>query len=263
MINKKTYLIITPYFPSEFSHVGSYVYDQAKAIKDTGHFVVKVIKIVSLFSKEKDYKFNDISVEVFRTIDFPFFILPGLFNWFNSIAQANTGIPMLNLRGFTKVAGGVSSLYPNENSLWIGSASLYGKGFIADFSTDTTHGVNIGIRKMKPTTALEVSGSVSSSGATIHNVHTFTDGDTTPSVANGTMFKTANTSNTVIEGLDDGVTGQVVHILIQDTNTDFEDGTNFNLFRSLDWTSATTNDVLSMICVDGTKWTSLARQDNS
>ena len=50
---------------------------------------------------------------------------------------------------------------------------------------------------------------------------------------------------------------------MNDTNTDFQDGTNFNLFRSLDWTSAATNDVLSMICVDGTKWVSLARLDNT
>ncbi len=101
MKNKKIYLIITPYFPSEFSHVGSYVYDQAKAINDTGHFVVKVIKLVSFFSKEKDYKFNNISVEVFRTIDFPFFVLPGLFNWFNSI----------RIRKFLKTKDLIDNLY--------------------------------------------------------------------------------------------------------------------------------------------------------
>ena len=42
-INKKLYIIITPYFPSEYSHVGSYIYDQAKAINNTNDFVVKVI----------------------------------------------------------------------------------------------------------------------------------------------------------------------------------------------------------------------------
>ena len=85
MISKKQYIIITPYFPSEFSHVGSYIYDQAKAINKTNDFAVKVIKVVSIFSKESDYIFNDIQVVIFKVIDFPFFIFPGVFNWFNSI----------------------------------------------------------------------------------------------------------------------------------------------------------------------------------
>ena len=30
---KNKYLIISPYFPSEVSHAGSYIYDQVKALK--------------------------------------------------------------------------------------------------------------------------------------------------------------------------------------------------------------------------------------
>ena len=53
-------------------------------------------------------------------------------------------------------------------------------------------------------------------------------------------------------------------VIIDDNNSDFEDGTNFNLFRSLDWTSALQNDTMQFICVDGTKWTQLGyRGDNT
>jgi len=81
----KKYIIITPYFPSDSSHVGSYIYDQAKTINSVSEFSVKVIKVVSFFSCEVDYTFKGIEVKVFRLIDFPFFIFPGVFNWLNSI----------------------------------------------------------------------------------------------------------------------------------------------------------------------------------
>ena len=109
-----------------------------------------------------------------------------------------------------------------------------------------------------------VENAVSSSGATIYHIHTFADGDTTPSVKNGTLFKTANTSDTNIEGLDDGVAGQHVIIIIDDNNTDFVDGTNFNLFRGFDDNGRAQNDTMQFICVDGTKWIHLGlRGDNS
>ena len=85
MRNKKKYIIITPYFPSEFSHVGSYIYDQAKAINSDDNYSVKVVKVVPFFTQDSDYYFKGIEVSVFRVLDFPFFILPGLFNWLNSI----------------------------------------------------------------------------------------------------------------------------------------------------------------------------------
>ena len=81
----KKYIIITPYFPSESSHVGSYIFDQAKIIDSNNEFSVKVIKVVSVFSKELNYNFKGIHVKIFKVIDLPFFILPGLFNNINSI----------------------------------------------------------------------------------------------------------------------------------------------------------------------------------
>ena len=85
MKGKKKYIIVTPYFPSESSHVGSYIYDQAKIIDSSENFAVKVVKVVSFFSKESDYHFKGIEVSIFKVLDFPFFILPGSFNSLNSI----------------------------------------------------------------------------------------------------------------------------------------------------------------------------------
>ena len=79
------YIIVTPYFPSEASHTGSYVYDQAKTINNTEEYNVLIIKVVSFFSKERDYTFKEFDVMVFKVFDLPFFIFPGIFNWFNSI----------------------------------------------------------------------------------------------------------------------------------------------------------------------------------
>jgi glycosyltransferase involved in cell wall biosynthesis len=85
MENKKKYIVISPLFPNDNSHVGSYVYDQVKAIIDLSDYNVKVIKVTSLFSSEKDYNFKGIEVKVFKVFDLPFFIFPGLFNWVNAI----------------------------------------------------------------------------------------------------------------------------------------------------------------------------------
>jgi len=85
MGNKKKYIVITPFFPSDNSHVGSYIYDQVKTIIDLTNYDVKVIKVASIFSFEKDYFFKGIEVKIFKMLDFPFFIFPGIFNWVNSM----------------------------------------------------------------------------------------------------------------------------------------------------------------------------------
>ena len=64
--------------------MGSYVYDQAKAIKDSNKYDVQIIKVVSIFSKEKAYYFKGFNVQTFKIIDFPFFIFPGLFSILNA-----------------------------------------------------------------------------------------------------------------------------------------------------------------------------------
>ena len=80
MIDNNTYLVITPFFPSKNSFVGSYIFDQLIELKKQTDFNIQVVKITSFFSTEKDYVFKDISVKIFRIIDFPGFIFPGVFN---------------------------------------------------------------------------------------------------------------------------------------------------------------------------------------
>lgn len=75
--------MITPFFPSIDSFVGSYIFDNSNEIRKQTEFDVRIIKTVSLFSSEKDYEFNGFKVSIFKTIDFPFFIFPGIFNKIN------------------------------------------------------------------------------------------------------------------------------------------------------------------------------------
>ena len=122
-------------------------------------------------------------------------------------------------------------------------------------------------------THIEIDGNISGSvdtdlnygGATSHGVKTFIAGDTTPDVSNGTVFLTNNSlaGNTTITGFDNGTAGQIIHVILNDTNTDFTNGTNLKLFRGLDYTSGQTNDISSFVCKDGTTWLELNRQDNS
>ena len=84
MDNKKTYLVITPFFPSKNSFVGSYIFDQINEIRYQSDFNIKVIKVVSAFSVEKDYKFEGFEIMIFRVMDLPWFISPGIFNELNT-----------------------------------------------------------------------------------------------------------------------------------------------------------------------------------
>mgnify|MGYP000029313590 FL=1 len=84
MDNKKTYLVITPFFPSKNSFVGSYIFDQINEIRNQSDFNIKVIKLVSAFSVEKDYKFEGFEIMIFRVMDLPFFIFPGICNRLNT-----------------------------------------------------------------------------------------------------------------------------------------------------------------------------------
>jgi len=84
MDNKQTYLVITPFFPSKNSFVGSYIFDQINEIRNQSDFNIKVIKLVSAFSVEKDYKFEGFEIMIFRVMDLPWFISPGIFNELNT-----------------------------------------------------------------------------------------------------------------------------------------------------------------------------------
>jgi hypothetical protein len=53
-------------------------------------------------------------------------------------------------------------------------------------------------------------------------VTAFANGDTTPSVVNGNVFKTANTATTVITDFDGYVEGQEITVLINDDYTEID-----------------------------------------
>lgn len=84
-------------------------------------------------------------------------------------------------------------------------------------------------------------------------VQSFSANDATPSVADGRVFKTANTVPTTITMFDNGKAGQEIVVIIGDANTTIDfTGTNLEGNAGADWTP-TTND--HMVCVfDGTNW---------
>lgn len=55
--------------------------------------------------------------------------------------------------------------------------------------------------------------------ASAHRTCTYTDTDTTPSVAGCTFLYIANTGSTTITNFDDGVTGQTIQLIFADSNT--------------------------------------------
>ena len=102
-------------------------------------------------------------------------------------------------------------------------------------------------------------------GTTVHHIHQFVAGDDSPNVSSGSVFKTNGSfvNPHTISTFDGGTAGQIIHVLIEDANTTFTNGTNLKLFRGANATSLTTLDIISFICVDGTEWRELNRQDNT
>ena len=84
-MKRKIYLEITPFFPTEESFRGPYIYDQVRAIERNSDYEVVVIKTLSAFSTEKDesYEYQGIKVYNFKVIDIPSSVLPGLFHAIN------------------------------------------------------------------------------------------------------------------------------------------------------------------------------------
>jgi len=82
-----------------------------------------------------------------------------------------------------------------------------------------------------------------------HTPVTFTAQDATPSVASGTVFKTANTSATIITMFDGALAGQTMIVLINDTFTTIDfTGTNLKGNAGVDW-SPTTGDTLQAVFI--------------
>ena len=90
-MKKNIYLELTPFFPTEESFRGPYIYDQVKAIERNSDYEVVVVKTVSAFSNEKDesYEYQGVKVYNFKVIDLPSSVLPGLFHAINLMRFEN------------------------------------------------------------------------------------------------------------------------------------------------------------------------------
>ena len=86
MKNKKTYLVITPFFPHEKHFAGPYIYDQVRALMENSNYNVVVVKVLGIYNDQniQSYEYQGILVNVFRTIDLPSSILPGLLYTLNT-----------------------------------------------------------------------------------------------------------------------------------------------------------------------------------
>lgn len=83
-MKKSKYIILTPFFPSDKHFAGAFIYDQAKAIKETGIDIV-VLKVGEIFRKNADYEYNGIEVRYFPMVCSPSYILNGIFDGLNKI----------------------------------------------------------------------------------------------------------------------------------------------------------------------------------
>lgn len=77
-INRKKYIVVTPFFPSPLRWQGAYVLDQVKAIKRHSNFDVIVFKTHTLGDREADYIIDDIEVHCIHPLFMPSYILNGL-----------------------------------------------------------------------------------------------------------------------------------------------------------------------------------------
>ena len=85
IMENKYYLIITPFFPSQSSFRGPFIYDLVNAVKKTGKYKnVIVFKSKKWTDKKEYYYYNGIKVHLFNTINLPSYIFNGCFNKINS-----------------------------------------------------------------------------------------------------------------------------------------------------------------------------------
>ena len=82
---KKIYVVISPFFPTETSFRGPFIYDQVEAIKRTRIFdEVVVFKPTKISDRRESYTYKDITVYLFPTINTPSLLFQGVFNSINA-----------------------------------------------------------------------------------------------------------------------------------------------------------------------------------
>lgn len=80
----KYYICITPFFPTQESFRGPFVYDQIRAIERNSDYKVIVFVPTSKFHPECDYEYEGIHVYRFPTIEMPSMLFNGIFNDYNA-----------------------------------------------------------------------------------------------------------------------------------------------------------------------------------
>jgi glycosyltransferase involved in cell wall biosynthesis len=78
---KKIYLEITPFFPSQESFRGPFIYDQIQALLRTG--TLDDVIVLRPSDSDSEYEYKGIKVYLFKTKALPSNILPGLFDDYN------------------------------------------------------------------------------------------------------------------------------------------------------------------------------------
>ena len=85
-MKRSIYIEITPFFPTKDCFRGPFIYDQVKALKNTGKFSdILVLRPTTLYDKEKSYIYEDIQVYKFPCIQSPSYIMNGIFDSINCI----------------------------------------------------------------------------------------------------------------------------------------------------------------------------------
>lgn len=100
-------------------------------------------------------------------------------------------------------------------------------------------------------------------GLSLNSQTAFAANDATPSVSGGSHFVTANTGATVITAFDDGASGQLLVVEINDANTDFDCTANANFnCGGTDLTTPAAGDIFTWI-YDGVAWNLINWMDAS
>lgn len=82
---KRYYLCITPFFPSEQSFRGPFIYDQVKAIERNSDYKVVVLMPTPFYSPSDDYEFEGVKVYRFTDYNLPSNLWPNRFTDYLSI----------------------------------------------------------------------------------------------------------------------------------------------------------------------------------
>lgn len=78
------YIVITPFFPTDSSFRGSYIYDQVRAIERTHRFSkIMVFHPTTLWNYRNSYVYEGVEVHYFPCLQMPSYILNGLTNKLN------------------------------------------------------------------------------------------------------------------------------------------------------------------------------------